>query len=110
MRALTGDQLVEFAEVVGDRPVHAHVSEQMGENLTTQLVYGASPVEHLTDTGLLGEGFTAVHATHLSEVDLDLMGRRVLAPASARRPSATSPTASARLRARRAWRPDQPGL
>ena len=75
VRALTGDQLVEFAEVVGDRPVHAHVSEQMGENLTTQLVYGASPVEHLTDTGLLGEGFTAVHATHLSEVDLDLMGR-----------------------------------
>lgn len=75
VRALTGEQLAEFAEVVGDRPVHAHVSEQMGENLTTQLVYGASPVEHLTDTGLLGEGFTAVHATHLSDVDLDLMGR-----------------------------------
>jgi formiminoglutamate deiminase len=75
VRALTGEQLTQFAEVVGDRPVHAHVSEQMGENLTTQLVYGASPVEHLTDTGLLGEGFTAVHATHLSEVDLDLMGR-----------------------------------
>jgi formiminoglutamate deiminase len=75
VRALTGEQLTQFAEVVGDRPVHAHVSEQMGENLTTQLVYGASPVEHLTDTGLLGEGFIAVHATHLSEVDLDLMGR-----------------------------------
>jgi len=75
VRALTGEQLAEFATVVGDRPVHAHVSEQMGENLTTQLVYGASPVEHLTDAGLLGEGFTAVHATHLSDVDLDLMGR-----------------------------------
>jgi len=75
VRALTGEQLAEFASVVGDRPVHAHVSEQMGENLTTQLVYGASPVEHLTDAGLLGEGFTAVHATHLSETDLDLMGR-----------------------------------
>ncbi|MFC7485929.1 formimidoylglutamate deiminase [Knoellia sp. CPCC 206453] len=75
VRALTGDQLAEFATVVGNRPVHAHVSEQMGENLTTQLVYGASPVEHLTDTGLLREGFTAVHATHMSEVDLDLMGR-----------------------------------
>ncbi|MEO7269106.1 MAG: formimidoylglutamate deiminase [Knoellia sp.] len=75
VRALTGAQLAEFATVVGDRPVHAHVSEQMGENLTTQLVYGASPVEHLTDAGLLGEGFTAVHATHLSDVDLDLMGR-----------------------------------
>jgi len=75
VRALTGAQLAEFATVVGDRPVHAHVSEQIGENLTTQLVYGASPVEHLTDAGLLGEGFTAVHATHLSDIDLDLMGR-----------------------------------
>lgn len=75
VRALTGEQLGEFANVVGDRPVHAHVSEQMAENLTTQLVYGASPVEHLTNAGLLGEGFTAVHATHLSETDLDLMGR-----------------------------------
>ena len=75
VRALTGEQLAEFASVVGDRPVHAHVSEQMAENLATQMVYGASPVEHLTDAGLLGEGFTAVHATHLSEDDLELMGR-----------------------------------
>ncbi|GAA4114132.1 formimidoylglutamate deiminase [Knoellia locipacati] len=75
VRALTGDQLAEFAKVVGDRPVHAHVSEQIAENLATQMVYGASPVEHLTDAGLLGERFTAVHATHLSEDDLDLMGR-----------------------------------
>jgi formiminoglutamate deiminase len=75
VRALTGDQLAEFATVVGDRPVHAHVSEQMAENVSTQMVYGASPVEHLTDAGLLGERFTAVHATHLSEDDLDLMGR-----------------------------------
>ncbi len=75
VRALTGDQLAEFGTVVGDRPVHAHVSEQIGENLTTEMVYGASPVEHLADTGLLGESFTAVHATHLSDIDLDLMGR-----------------------------------
>lgn len=75
VRALTRDQLTELATVVGDRPVHAHVSEQVGENLTTEMVYGASPVEHLADTGLLRRGFTAVHATHLSDMDLDLMGR-----------------------------------
>ncbi|KGN41735.1 formimidoylglutamate deiminase [Knoellia aerolata] len=75
VRALTRDQLAEFAKAVGDRPVHAHVSEQIGENLTTQMVYGASPVEHLADTGVLGEAFTAVHATHLSDLDLELMGR-----------------------------------
>lgn len=75
VRALTGEQLAEFATVVGDRPVHAHVSEQVAENLTTEMVYGASPVEHLTDAGLLGDRFTAVHATHLSDIDLELMGR-----------------------------------
>lgn len=75
VRALTGEQLAELATVVGDRPVHAHVSEQVAENLATHMVYGASPVEHLTDAGLLGERFTAVHATHLSEDDLELMGR-----------------------------------
>jgi formiminoglutamate deiminase len=75
VRALTRDQLTELATVVGDRPVHAHVSEQIGENLTTEMVYGASPVEHLADTGVLGKGFTAVHATHMSDIDLELMGR-----------------------------------
>lgn len=75
VRALTGEQLAELATVVGDRPVHAHVSEQVAENLATHMVYGATPVEHLTDAGLLGERFTAVHATHLSEDDLELMGR-----------------------------------
>lgn len=75
VRALTGEQLAELATVVGSRPVHAHVSEQPAENLATQMVYGASPVEHLADAGLLGEKFTAVHATHLSEDDLVLMGR-----------------------------------
>lgn len=75
VRALTAEQLAEFAAVVGDRPVHAHVSEQMAENLATQMHYGASPVEHLADSGLLGERFTAVHATHLSDDDLELMGR-----------------------------------
>lgn len=75
VRALTGDQLADFAEVAGDRPVHAHVSEQVAENLATQMVYGVSPVEHLADAGLLGERFTAVHATHLSDDDLELMGR-----------------------------------
>ncbi|PRY57129.1 formiminoglutamate deiminase [Knoellia remsis] len=77
VRALTGAQLAEFASAVsalGERPVHAHVSEQVAENITTEMVYGASPVEHLADAGLLREGFTAVHATHLSDIDLELMG------------------------------------
>ncbi|KGN34155.1 N-formimino-L-glutamate deiminase [Knoellia sinensis KCTC 19936] len=75
VRALPADDLAEFANVLGDRPVHAHVSEQLGENVTTQMVYGRTPVEHLDDAGLLHDGFTAVHATHLTDDDIDLMSR-----------------------------------
>lgn len=75
VRALTRAQLIEFADVVGDRPVHAHVSEQIAENVATEMVYGRTPVAHLDEVGLLHEGFTAVHATHLTDNDIDLMGR-----------------------------------
>ncbi|KGN37913.1 formimidoylglutamate deiminase [Knoellia subterranea] len=75
VRALTRDQLIEFARVVGDRPVHAHVSEQIAENIATEMVYGRTPVAHLDEVGLLRDGFTAVHATHLTDADVDLMGR-----------------------------------
>ena len=46
--------------------------------------------------GALSERFTAVHATHVSEADMALLGEARAAAACARRPSATSPTGSGR--------------
>ena len=50
-----------------------------------------------TRAGALSERFTAVHATHIDEADIAALGgARAAAVASARPPSATSPTGSAR--------------
>lgn len=56
-------------------PVHAHVSEQPEENEACLAYYGCTPTELLHDAGLVGPTFTAVHATHLTEKDVALLGR-----------------------------------
>jgi cytosine/adenosine deaminase-related metal-dependent hydrolase len=38
------------------------------------MYYGATPTELLDEAGLLGERFSAVHATHLSDHDITLLG------------------------------------
>lgn len=53
-------------------PLHAHVSEQVGENEQVAGEYGCSPTELLAQQGALSARFTAVHATHLSAVDIGL--------------------------------------
>jgi formiminoglutamate deiminase len=55
-------------------PLHAHVSEQRAENQACREVYGATPTALLHYEGALGERFTAVHATHVSEEDIALLG------------------------------------
>jgi formiminoglutamate deiminase len=57
-----------------DAVLHAHVSEQPAENEQTLAAFGRTPTELLADRGALGERFTAVHATHLTDNDLDLLG------------------------------------
>ncbi len=51
-------------------PLHAHVSEQPAENEQCRAAFGCSPTELLDRLGVLGEGFTAVHATHLDDHDV----------------------------------------
>ncbi|MFI6480098.1 formimidoylglutamate deiminase [Nonomuraea sp. NPDC050663] len=55
-------------------PLHAHVSEQRAENDACVRMYSATPVQLLHEHGALGPRSTAVHATHLSEVDVHLLG------------------------------------
>ncbi len=54
--------------------VHAHVSEQPGENAASLAVHGRTPTELFLDAGLLNERFTAVHATHLTPFDIRALG------------------------------------
>ena len=67
-------------EIVGtwtaarDAALHAHVSEQPTENEQCLTAYGRTPTQLLAERGALGQRFTAVHATHLTEADTDLIG------------------------------------
>lgn len=77
VRAVPRAALAEVAAVAADdegMPLHAHVSEQVGENDAARGYYGSTPTELLDEAGLLTERFTAVHATHLDDRDIELLG------------------------------------
>jgi formiminoglutamate deiminase len=57
----------------GERPLHAHVSEQPAENRASLDAYGRTPTQVLNDAGALEARFTAVHATHPGDEDLPLL-------------------------------------
>jgi formiminoglutamate deiminase len=56
-------------------PLHAHVSEQRAENAACVEMYAATPVQLLHEHGALGPRSTAVHATHLTGADIELLGQ-----------------------------------
>ena len=68
MHAVTG-----WAQRYG-APLHAHLSEQPAENAACEAAYGASPARVLDQAGVLGPRATMVHATHLTESDVVLLG------------------------------------
>ncbi len=76
VRAVPRGDLAAVGEFAASRgmPLHVHLSEQPGENLACEGFYGCSPTELLATEGLLTPSTTAVHATHLSEKDIRLLG------------------------------------
>jgi formiminoglutamate deiminase len=74
VRAVPADALPAFAEATEGVPMHVHLSEQPAENEACQAFHGCSPTELLASAGLLGPSTTAVHATHLTDADIALLG------------------------------------
>jgi formiminoglutamate deiminase len=76
VRAVPADQLGTVAAWAAQHevPLHAHVSEQRQENEACLQAYGVTPTRLLHERGLLGPRSTAVHATHLTDDDIDLLG------------------------------------
>ncbi len=70
VRAVPAEAMPTVADWSEGRPLHVHVSEQVGENQACVAAYARTPVEVLLDHGVLGPRTTAVHATHLSEDDV----------------------------------------
>ncbi|MDW3179894.1 MAG: formimidoylglutamate deiminase [Acidimicrobiia bacterium] len=75
VRAVNPDsmQVVSAWASQRDAPLHAHVSEQRAENDRSVHHYGRTPTALLELVGALETNFTAVHATHLTDHDLELL-------------------------------------
>jgi formiminoglutamate deiminase len=75
VRAVPRDQLSVVVAAAAGRPLHLHLSEQPGENQACQWFYGMTPTALLDAEGLLGPMTSAVHATHLTDEDITMLGR-----------------------------------
>ena len=74
VRAVPRDQLGTVVAAATGRPLHVHLSEQVAENDGCRAAYGVTPTRLLADAGALGPLTSAVHATHLTTDDVDLLG------------------------------------
>lgn len=76
VRAVPRAALAPIAEYAAHRnlPLHVHLSEQPAENEACLEAFGLTPTHLLAAEGVLSERLTAVHATHLTDEDIHLLG------------------------------------
>jgi formiminoglutamate deiminase len=76
VRAVDIDSMRVVAQWATGRgaPLHAHVSEQPDENEACMAENGLTPTMTLAEAGAVSPAFTAVHATHLTDNDIALLG------------------------------------
>ncbi|MGH3920384.1 MAG: formimidoylglutamate deiminase [Pseudonocardiaceae bacterium] len=74
VRAVPPEVLPEVVVAAGTRPLHVHLAEQASEVAGCRAAYGVSPARLLHDSGVLGPLTTAVHAIHLDDADIRLLG------------------------------------
>jgi formiminoglutamate deiminase len=74
IRGVPREQLSTVASAMPEAPLHVHLSEQVAENAASLEAYGRTPAQLLDESGFLGPRTSAVHATHLTPVDVGLLG------------------------------------
>lgn len=76
VRAVPRAALAPVADYAASRklPLHVHLSEQPAENEASLEAFGITPTQLLAAEGALGKRTTAVHATHLTDEDIRLLG------------------------------------
>ena len=81
VRAVPREALGPVAEFAESRamPLHVHLSEQPAENAACLAQHGLTPTQLLAEEGVLGPRTTAVHATHLTQTDIELLGHSATA-------------------------------
>jgi formiminoglutamate deiminase len=73
VRAVDPTSMEHMVTVAGDVAIHAHVSEQIAENIACAEHHHRTPLEVFAAAGALSDRFTAVHATHLANGDVSLL-------------------------------------
>ncbi|MBD8020635.1 formimidoylglutamate deiminase [Brevibacterium gallinarum] len=73
VRAVPAAALPAFTAL--DGPLHVHLSEQPAENDACRMAYGKTPTQLLADAGVVTDRLSAVHATHLTDADIELLGQ-----------------------------------
>jgi formiminoglutamate deiminase len=76
VRAVPREQMkhvVAWADGHG-APLHVHLSEQVAENEECLAAYDATPAGMLDEVGALGPRTSAVHATHVTDGDVAMLG------------------------------------
>ena len=75
LRAVTEVELARVVALAGAAPVHIHVAEQMKEVEDCVAWSGKRPVQWLLDSGLVGENWCLVHATHVDGQEMATIAR-----------------------------------
>ena len=75
VRAVPRAQIPIVVEAAQGKPLHVHLSEQVAENEACLYATGMTPTQLLAEAGALGPMTSAVHATHLTEGDIRLLGQ-----------------------------------
>jgi formiminoglutamate deiminase len=70
VRAVPLEQMKRYTTA----PLHIHLSEQVAENEQCLAAYGLTPTQVFAEAGHLTENNTLVHATHLTDDDVRLIG------------------------------------
>lgn len=75
---VSGEWLRKTAELAAEYslPVHIHMAETEQEVRDCRNEHGCTPAEYLDRCGLLTEKTLAAHAIHLTDSDMELLGRR----------------------------------
>lgn len=71
LRAVTPAELDALVALAARRPIHIHIAEQLDEVEQWQQWAGCRPVEWLLDHAQIDERWCLVHATHVTEQELD---------------------------------------
>ena len=76
VRAVPARELETVARWAQERsaPLHVHLSEQTAENDACRAAHGRTPSRLLAEHGVFGPRTTAVHATHMTDDDIALLG------------------------------------